>query len=42
MHPGCYRRGALSRNIACTPQAFLAAVKAYREELVAAVECMFT
>jgi transposase len=31
-----------SRNIACTPQALLAAVKAYREDLVAAVECMFT
>ena len=32
----------LSRNIACTPQAFLSAVKAYRDDLVVAVECMFT
>src|SRR5512138_864150 len=32
----------LSRNIACTPQAFLAAVKAFRDDLVVAVECMFT
>ena len=32
----------LSRNIATTPQAFLAAVKAYRDDLVVAVECMFT
>ena len=32
----------LSRNIACTPQTFLSAVKAYRDDLVVAVECMFT
>src|SRR5262249_51740240 len=32
----------LSRNIACTPQAFLATVKPFREDLVVAVECMFT
>jgi hypothetical protein len=32
----------LSRNIQCTPQAFLAAVKAFRDDLVVAVECMFT
>jgi len=32
----------LSRNIAATPQAFLAMVKAFREDLVVAVECMFT
>src|SRR6476661_5997174 len=32
----------LSRNIACTPRAFLAAVKAFRDDLVVAVECMFT
>src|SRR5215204_1988502 len=32
----------LSRNIVCTPQAFLSAVKAYRDDLVVAVECMFT
>jgi transposase len=32
----------LSRNIGCTPQAFLAAVKAFRDDLVVAVECMFT
>src|SRR3954454_10790391 len=32
----------LSRNIATTPQAFLAAVKAFRDDLVVAVECMFT
>ena len=32
----------LSRNIACTPQAFLSAIKAYRDDLVVAVECMFT
>jgi len=30
-----------SRNLECTPQAFLAAVKAFREDLVVAVECMF-
>jgi transposase len=32
----------LSRNITCTPEAFLSAVKAYRDDLVVAVECMFT
>jgi len=32
----------LSRNIACAPQAFLSAVKPFREDLVVAVECMFT
>ena len=32
----------LSRNIECTPQAFLSALKAFREDLVVAVECMFT
>jgi transposase len=32
----------LSRNISCTPQAFLAAVKTFRADLVVAVECMFT
>src|SRR5215471_12226084 len=32
----------LSRNISATPQAFLAAVKAFRDDLVVAVECMFT
>jgi transposase len=32
----------LSRNIACTPEAFLSAVKPFREDLVVAVECMFT
>jgi transposase len=32
----------LSRNIQCTPTAFLAAVKDFREDLVVAVECMFT
>ena len=31
-----------SRNSACTPQAFLAAVKPFRDDLVVAVECMFT
>jgi transposase len=31
----------LSRNIECTPKAFLAAVKGFREDLVVAVECMF-
>ncbi len=31
-----------SRNLECTPQAFLAAVKPFREDLVVAVECMFT
>src|SRR3954451_24611235 len=32
----------LSRNIASTAPAFLAAVKAFRDDLVVAVECMFT
>ena len=32
----------LSRNIECNPQAFLSAVKAFRDDLVVAVECMFT
>jgi hypothetical protein len=31
----------LSRNITATPQAFLAAVKVFRDDLVVAVECMF-
>ena len=31
----------LSRNIECSPKAFLAAVKAFRDDLVVAVECMF-
>jgi transposase len=32
----------LSRNIDANPKPFLAAVKAFREDLVVAVECMFT
>jgi len=32
----------LPRNIECNPKAFLAAVKAFRDDLVVAVECMFT
>src|SRR5512134_430686 len=32
----------LSRNIECSPRAFLAAVHAFRDDLVVAVECMFT
>jgi transposase len=32
----------LSRNIDCTPQAFLSAVKGFRDDLVVAAECMFT
>ena len=32
----------LSRNIDCNPKTFLSAVKAFREDLVVAVECMFT
>ena len=32
----------LSRNIDCSPKAFLSAVKAFRDDLVVAVECMFT
>jgi hypothetical protein len=32
----------LHRNIATTPDAFLTAVAPYREDLVVAVECMFT
>ena len=32
----------LSRNIECNPKAFLSAVKAFRDDLVVAVECMFT
>jgi len=32
----------LSRNIQCNPKAFLSAVKAFRDDLVVAVECMFT
>jgi transposase len=32
----------LSRNIDCSPTAFLSAVKAFRDDLVVAVECMFT
>ena len=31
----------LSRNIECSPRAFLAAVKSFRDDLVVAVECMF-
>jgi transposase len=30
-----------SRNLECTPEALLAAVKPFREDLVVAVECMF-
>jgi hypothetical protein len=30
------------RNVASTPEAFLAVVSAYREGLVVAAECMFT
>jgi transposase len=38
------RNGAvlLSRNIECSPRAFLSAVKTFREDLVVAAECMFT
>jgi transposase len=32
----------LSRNIDCNPKAFLSAVRAFRDDLVVAVECMFT
>jgi transposase len=32
----------LSRNIECNPKAFLASVKAFGDDLVVAVECMFT
>jgi transposase len=32
----------LWRNIECSPKAFLSAVKAFRDDLVVAVECMFT
>jgi transposase len=32
----------LSRNIECSPKAFLAAVRSFRDDLVVAVECMFT
>jgi transposase len=32
----------LSRNIDCSAKSFLFAVKAYRDDLVVAVECMFT
>jgi transposase len=32
----------LHQNIRCEPEAFLAAVAPYREDLVVAVECMFT
>ena len=32
----------LSRNIDCSPRAFLSAVKSFRDDLVVAVECMFT
>ena len=32
----------LHRNLRATPEAFLKAVAPYREELVVAVECMFT
>jgi transposase len=32
----------LSRNLECTAQAFLTAVKPFRDDLVVAVECMFT
>jgi transposase len=31
----------LSRNLECTPQALLSAVKPFRDDLVVAVECMF-
>ena len=30
-----------SRNLECTPEALLAAVKPFRKDLVVAVECMF-
>ena len=32
----------LSRNMPCSAQAFLLAVNAFRDDLVVAVECMFT
>jgi len=32
----------LSRNIQCNPKAFLSTVRAFRDDLVVAVECMFT
>src|SRR5512145_2185129 len=32
----------LSRNIECSPRAFLSAVRGFREDLVVGVECMFT
>ena len=32
----------LSRNIECSPRAFLSAVRSFRDDLVVAVECMFT
>jgi len=32
----------LSRNIECSPKAFLATVHAFRDDLVVAAECMFT
>ena len=32
----------LSRNLECSPKAFLVAVKSFRDDLVVAVECMFT
>jgi len=32
----------LHRNLRATPEAFLQAITPYREELVVAVECMFT
>src|SRR5512138_3929504 len=32
----------LSRNIECSPKAFLCTVKSFREDVVVGVECMFT
>jgi transposase len=32
----------VSRNLECSPQTFLAAVKPFRDDLAVAVECMFT
>ncbi|MBI4589660.1 MAG: IS110 family transposase, partial [Candidatus Rokubacteria bacterium] len=33
---------AFHRNLPSTPEAFLRAIAAYREDLVVAVECIFT
>ena len=41
VHPGCGRQGVLLAQPGVQPEAFLAAIKPFRDDLVVAVECMF-